>query len=63
MQVELLLPQEVYEFVRNEILNANDSAPKYSRVVMPLKALLTGDFFNEYIKKGMLQMMLGEMRC
>lgn len=28
--------------------------PKYSRVILPLKALLERDFFNEYIKKGKL---------
>lgn len=26
--------------------------PIYSRVILPLKALLEGEFFNEYIKKG-----------
>lgn len=25
----------------------------YSRVILPLKALLEGEFFNEYIKRGM----------
>ena len=26
--------------------------PLYSRVILPLRALLDGEFFNEYIKKG-----------
>jgi ribonuclease P/MRP protein subunit RPP40 len=26
--------------------------PVYSRVILPLKALLEGDFFDNYIKRG-----------
>lgn len=29
-----------------------NSSPGYSRVVLPLSALLEGKFFNEYIKRG-----------
>lgn len=49
--MELILPEEIYEIMKKEIL---DELPKpvYSRVIMPLKALVEGDFFNEYIKKG-----------
>jgi ribonucleases P/MRP protein subunit RPP40 len=43
----------VYEIIQKEILTAEDARPAYSRVILPLKALLEGDFFNEYIKKGM----------
>ena len=37
--------------MKKEVL---DQLPKpvYSRVILPLKALLEGEFFNEYIKKG-----------
>jgi ribonuclease P/MRP protein subunit RPP40 len=28
------------------------TVPAYSKVILPLKALLEGEFFNEYIKKG-----------
>jgi ribonuclease P/MRP protein subunit RPP40 len=28
--------------------------PVYSRVILPLKALVEGEFFNEHIKKGNL---------
>lgn len=27
--------------------------PVYSRIILPLKALVEGEFFNEYIKRGM----------
>ncbi|TVY52871.1 Ribonuclease P protein subunit p40 [Lachnellula cervina] len=49
-KVELILPEEIYEIMK-EVL---DQLPKpvYSRVILPLKALLEGEFFNEYIKKG-----------
>lgn len=30
------------------------SKPSYSRVILPLSALLEGEFFNEYIKRGKL---------
>jgi ribonuclease P/MRP protein subunit RPP40 len=46
-----VLPEEIYEILKKEVL---DELPKptYSRVILPLKALLEGEFFNEYIKKG-----------
>lgn len=48
-QVDLILPEEIYEIVNKEI---SDALPIYSRVILPLSALLEGEFFNEYIKKG-----------
>lgn len=33
------------------------TAPAYSRVVLPLAALLEGDFFTEYIKRGNVLML------
>jgi ribonuclease P/MRP protein subunit RPP40 len=42
----------VYEIIQKEVLPAEGAKPAYSRVILPLKALLEGDFFNEYIKKG-----------
>jgi ribonucleases P/MRP protein subunit RPP40 len=52
--VELILPEEIYEIMKKEVL---DELPKpaYSKVILPLKALLEGEFFNEYIKKGVLK--------
>lgn len=46
-----MLPGEIYEIMKRE---GFDDLPKpaYSRVILPLKALLEGEFFNEYIKKG-----------
>jgi ribonucleases P/MRP protein subunit RPP40 len=32
--------------------------PVYSRVILALKALLEGEFFNEYIKKGKMKRFL-----
>lgn len=52
-KVELLLPEELYELIKKDVLSSLP-APSYSRVILPLRALLEGDFFNEYIKKGVL---------
>ncbi|KAE8452386.1 hypothetical protein EG329_001086 [Mollisiaceae sp. DMI_Dod_QoI] len=50
-KIELMLPQELYEIIKKNVLIGLPS-PSYSRVILPLKALLEGEFFNEYIKKG-----------
>jgi ribonucleases P/MRP protein subunit RPP40 len=52
-QAELILPEELYEIIENNISSAFVK-PGYSRVILPLKALVEGEFFNEYIKKGNL---------
>jgi ribonuclease P/MRP protein subunit RPP40 len=49
--VELVLPAEVYEIIKNDVFK-EENRPAYKRVILPLKALLEGEFFNEYIKKG-----------
>ena len=36
------------------MLGGNAAGPEYSRVVLPLSSLLEGKFFNEFIKRGML---------
>ena len=51
--MQLILPEELYEIIKNGFLSQH-SRPKYSRVILPLEALLEGDFFNKYIKTGML---------
>ena len=33
---------------------SENASPVYSRVILPLSALVEGRFFNEYIKKGEL---------
>jgi ribonuclease P/MRP protein subunit RPP40 len=43
----------LYEIIKNNI-QKEFVKPVYSRVILPLKALVEGDFFNEYIKKGIL---------
>jgi ribonuclease P/MRP protein subunit RPP40 len=49
--VELILPEELLEIITKNVLSEN-TRPAYNRVIIPLKALLEGQFFNEYIKKG-----------
>jgi ribonuclease P/MRP protein subunit RPP40 len=46
------LPFEVYEMIKDGIFNPY-SNPTYSRVILPLKSLLEGEFFNQYIKIGL----------
>lgn len=50
-QLELILPEEIFEIVQSDLIYKN-TKPTYMRVIMPLKALLEGVFFDEYIKKG-----------
>lgn len=47
----MILPKELYEIIQHD-LESRFGTPSYSRVILPLSALLEGDFFNEYIKKG-----------
>lgn len=60
LQVQLILPEELYEIIKNGFITQH-SSPRYSRVIMPLGALLEGEFFNEYIKRGNV-LMLSEWR-
>jgi len=45
-----VLPQELYEIVQRDLARA--AAPAYSRVTLPLGALLEGMFFTRYVKEG-----------
>ncbi|PSS20126.1 hypothetical protein M430DRAFT_100089 [Amorphotheca resinae ATCC 22711] len=56
-KAELILPEELYEIIKKDFFNET-TKPVYSRVILPLKALLEGEFFNEYIKKGILTLYL-----
>ena len=47
----MLLPEEIYELVWQK-LDAKTDNIEYSRVILPLSALLEGEFFNQYIKRG-----------
>jgi ribonuclease P/MRP protein subunit RPP40 len=45
------LPEELYEIIKTDFFTER-TKPVYRKVILPLKALLEGEFFNEYIKKG-----------
>lgn len=51
LQVSLVLPEEVFEIVRQE-LDGDVGTVRYSRVNMSLSEIISGDFFNQYIKTG-----------
>ncbi|KAK4200356.1 ribonuclease P 40kDa subunit-domain-containing protein [Triangularia verruculosa] len=57
---DLILPQEVLEAVQGKLLR-DEAVPEYKGVVMSLHDILTGDFFNSYIKQGNI-LMLSEGR-
>ncbi|KAK0104763.1 hypothetical protein ONS95_005033 [Cadophora gregata] len=59
-KIELILPEELYQIIQEDVLR-DLSGPVYSRVTLPLGALLEGEFFNEYIKRGNI-LMLSEGR-
>ena len=50
-KAELILAEELYELIKTDFFKEQTSHI-YSKVILPLKALLEGEFFNEYIKKG-----------
>ena len=59
-RVELMIPEELFSII-SEVVLPQFPAPAYSRVILPLRALLEGDFFNTYIKLGNI-LMLSEGR-
>ncbi|KAL2001639.1 hypothetical protein VTN02DRAFT_1497 [Thermoascus thermophilus] len=48
---ELILPEEIHRVVWSSI-ESKIKGLRYARVIMPLSALLEGDFFNTYIRTG-----------
>ena len=50
--MDLVLPQESYEALRERIVT-NGTHPRHYRVNMTLEQILQGDFFTKYIKTGM----------
>lgn len=54
IQLDLILPEEVYELCQQE-LDGDIGTLRYARVNMTLLEVLSGDFFTQYIKKGMHQ--------
>ncbi|RDW66264.1 hypothetical protein BP6252_09899 [Coleophoma cylindrospora] len=59
-KVEILLPEELYEIIKGSLLTEH-LRPTYSRVILPLTAIIEGEFFTEYIKRGNI-LMLSEGR-
>ena len=51
-QTELVLPEAIYDAVWASIESRISAASRYARVIMPLSAIIEGDFFNKYIKIG-----------
>jgi hypothetical protein len=51
VKVDLIVPAEAYDAVQEAI--ARRPAPEFRRVVMSLREVLGGEFFTEYVKKGM----------
>ncbi|TGO64571.1 hypothetical protein BOTNAR_0086g00110 [Botryotinia narcissicola] len=57
-KVEMILPKELYDIMKKGMDGVvGENSPVYSRVVLPLSALLEGEFFTEYIKKGNVMML------
>jgi ribonucleases P/MRP protein subunit RPP40 len=50
VQVDLIVPAEAHDAVQEAI--AKKPAPEFRRVVMSLREVLGGEFFTEYVKKG-----------
>ncbi|KAL1958606.1 hypothetical protein VTO42DRAFT_4203 [Malbranchea cinnamomea] len=53
---ELILPEEFYSTVWDSIQKRISDTAQYARVIMPLSAVIDGDFFNKYIKIGNILM-------
>jgi Ribonuclease P 40kDa (Rpp40) subunit. len=53
VQVDLVVPQNVFSDVVWDKLVKDRPAPDFKRVIMSLHDVLTGDFFSGYIKSGM----------
>ena len=51
--VDLILPAEIVEVVQREIEDQKRSEVRYAKVVMSLSEIVEGDFFDQYVKKGM----------
>jgi len=50
--VDLLLPAELLQVVQQEIVSQLGNW-QYAKVMMSLGEIIEGDFFTEYIKKGL----------
>lgn len=60
--LDLILPEEMYELVKNELHRADSPArAQYARVHMKLSEILEAEFLDTYVKQGNI-MMLSEGR-
>lgn len=57
-QVDLILPQDLLQVVKDRIESQSRLVPSYYRVIMTLGQILQGNFFTEYIKIGDLRLSL-----
>ena len=53
--VTMIMPEEMYQLVWDKI-EADSKQLKYAKVILKLQEVLDGDFFTEYIKKGILSL-------
>ncbi|TGJ80660.1 hypothetical protein E0Z10_g8094 [Xylaria hypoxylon] len=56
-KIDLVLPEELSQLVKESVLNDTAQIPSYRRVIMTLGQVLEGDFFTQYIKIGNIMML------
>ncbi|KAI2617686.1 ribonuclease P 40kDa subunit [Hypomontagnella submonticulosa] len=56
-KVDLILPEELAQLVKDNITGDPSRAPIFYKVIMRLGQVLEGDFFTEYIKIGNIMML------
>ncbi|KAJ8132930.1 hypothetical protein O1611_g700 [Lasiodiplodia mahajangana] len=56
-KIDLILPEELSQLVKEKILDDTTRIPCYHRVIMTLGQVLVGDFFTQYIKIGNIMML------
>ncbi|KAK4161846.1 ribonuclease P 40kDa subunit-domain-containing protein [Cladorrhinum sp. PSN259] len=55
-RADLIIPQDVFELVKAKLLQ-DEATPKYTRVIMSLHDILSGEFLTRYVKDGNLSML------
>ncbi|KAI1430409.1 ribonuclease P 40kDa subunit-domain-containing protein [Xylaria sp. FL1777] len=56
-RIDLVLPEELLQLIKERILDDPARIPSYHRVIMALGQVLEGDFFTQYIKIGNIMML------
>ena len=59
LQADLVLPAELLEAVEMQLQRLKVDGVRFAKVIMSLREVVEGDFFNEYIKKGRLNLLMG----